>query len=304
MAESIAYFNGEYVPDSRVAIHPNDWGFRYGASVYEVERTFNGKVFRLKEHMDRLDRSLKYARIDPGLTVDELADITEEVVRRNEPMRGPGGDFTVRQFITLGRGPTGRVLEVGPPTVCVLVYPMDFERYAKAYDSGAPVVIPKVRSFSSDALDPKIKHYSRMNFVLAELEAADIDPEAYAVLLDQKGNISESTGANFLIVTDGVIRTPRDHSLLQGISRMTVAELARQLDIPMVFEDLQPYDAYTADEAFLSTSSYCILPVATIDQRPVAHEVPGPITKSLLAAWSEMVGVDIVDQAINAARSR
>ena len=293
MAELIAYLSGEYVPESQVRIHPFDRGFMVGDTVFDVERTFNGKIFRLQEHLERLYRSLKYVRIDPGLTLEEMAEATEEVVRRNEPMREPGGDFSVRQFVTRGLG--------GPadsPMVCVMVSPLNFSRYARFYETGAPVVIPKVRSYPSDSLDSKIKHYSRMNFALAQKEAEDVDPDAYAVLLDQQGNISENVGGNFIIVTNGVIQTPSDYSILQGISRMTVIDLARQLDIPVVEEHLQPYDAYNADEAFLVTTSYCILPVATIDKRRVRDEVPGPITKRLLAAWSERAGLDIVDQAL------
>ena len=160
-------------------------------------------------------------------------------------------------------------------------------------------MFPRTRSYSPQSLEPKLKHYSRLNFSLAELEATDIDPDAYTVLLDTEGNISENVSGNFFIVTDGVIRTPTDRSILQGVARMDVFELAKQLDIPIVEEDLQPYDAYTADEAFLSNTLYCVLPVGRIDNRDVQGDVPGPIVKKLWAAWSEKVGLDIVDQALS-----
>ena len=160
------------------------------------------------------------------------------------------------------------------------------------------MVFPRIRSYSSQSLDPKIKHHSRMNFDLADLEATDVDPDAHAVLLDLDGNIAESTTANFFIVTNGVLRTPGDSVALQGITRTAVFELAKQLEIPAVEEALQPYDAYTADEAFLVNTAYCVLPVGRIDNRSIGRGVPGPITRSLLAAWSEMVGLDITDQAL------
>ena len=121
------------------------------------------------------------------------------------------------------------------------------------------------------------------------------------MLLDQDGNIAENIGANFFVVTDGVIRTPGDSSILQGISRMVVFELADQLGIPIAEEALQPYDAYTADETFLANSLYQLLPVGTVDNRRIGDEVPGPISMQLLAAWSEMVGLDIVGQALQQA---
>ena len=305
MAEFIAYFNGEWVPNSEVTINPFDRGFTMGDAVFDVERTFDGRVFRLRDHMDRLYRSLQYARIDLGINQDEMTDLTLELVRRNEEMRPAGGDFSVRQVVTRGTpssGSQGNVADDLSPTVINMVSLIDFSAYADYYENGAAVVIPGARSYSSDSVDPKAKHYSRANFVQAQLQVADVDPRAYPVLLDQRGNISENVAANFFIVKDNVLKTARDQSILQGISRKVAIELAEQLEIPIMEEDLQPYDAYTADEAFLTTSSYQLLPVGTIDGRRVGDEVPGPISRQLLAAWSEMAGLDIVDQATRRSR--
>lgn len=295
MAEYTAYFNGEWVPFSEVRISPLDRGFEVGDVVFDVARTFNGKSFRMREHVDRLYRSLKFIRIDSGLSFDEMMGISEEAISRNEPQRAEVGDFTIRQFVT--RGPGRWTHQAGPPAVCVYAQPINFRRFAHLYREGAHGVIPKTRSYPVESLDPKVKHYSRMNFNLAELEAADVDPEAWPILTDLNGNLTEGTGYNFFMVTDGVIRTPGDRSILQGISRGMVFDLARQLNIPVVEEDLQPYDLYTADEAFFSSTSPCVLPVTRVDRRQVGDGEPGPVTQQLLAAWSESVGVDIVGQA-------
>ena len=304
MRDHIAYFNGEWVPNSEVRIDPFDRGFTMGDAVFDVERTFDGHIFRLREHLDRLYRSLQYLRLDCGVPIDEMTSITEELVRRNEPMREPGGDYMVRQVVTRGTpksGTQGGVWEPMTPTVINMVSPIDLGGYARAYEHGTSVVFPSVRGYSSSSLDPKVKHYSRGNFVLAQLQAADVEPEAHPVLLDQDGNIGENIGANFFIVTDGVIRTPGDSSILQGISRMVVFQLANQLGIPIVEEPLQPYDAYTADETFLANTIYQLLPVGTVDNRRIGAQTPGPVSTQLLAAWSEMVGVDIVGQAMRQA---
>ena len=137
-----------------------------------------------------------------------------------------------------------------------------------------------------------------MNFNLADLEAADVDPDAWPILTDTEGNLTEGTGYNVFLVTDGVIRTPGDRNILQGVSRGMVFDLARQLGIPLVEEDLQPYDMYTADEAFFSGTSPCVLPVTKVDKRDVGDGRLGPIVQQLLSAWSESVGLDIVDQAL------
>lgn len=277
------------MPYSQVKIDPRDRGFVAGDVVFDVARTFNGKSFRMKEHIDRLYRSLKYVRIDPGLSFDELTDISEESIQRNESLMGDVGDYAVSQFVT--RGPGSWPHEAGPPTVCVYVRPIFFSQYAKQYNDGASSVITRTRSYSADSLDPKVKLYSRMNFSLAELEASDVDPEAWPILTDLDGNLTEGTGYNVLLVTDGTIRSPGDRSILQGVSKDVVFELAEQLQIPVVEEDLQPYDLYTADEAFFASTSMYVLPVTSADKRQIGDGKPGTVTQQLLAAWSERVGL-------------
>ena len=295
MADYITYFNGEWIPFSQVKIDPMDRGFLVGDVVFDVARTFNGKSFRMQAHIDRLYRSLKFIRIDPGLSPEEMFAISEEVVERNEPLREAVGDFTVTQFVT--RGPGRSTRDAGPPAVCVKVMPIGFDRYARYYEEGAHGVITRTRSYSSESLDPKVKHYSRMNFNLADLEAADVDPEAWPILTDLDGNLTEGTGYNVFMITDGVIRTPGDRSILQGVSRGMVFDLAKQLNLPVVEEDLQPYDLYTADEVFFSSTSPCVLPVTQVDKRQINDGKPGPLTRRLLSEWSETVGINIVEQA-------
>ena len=299
MADYTTYFNGDWVPYSQVMISPKDRGFQGGDVVFDVGRTYNGKSFRMKEHVDRLYRSLKYARMDSGLSLEEMLDISEDVIRRNQHHLAEVGDYIVWQFVTRGIGLWTR--SAGPPTVCVSVEPIDFGHYAHLVEGGAHGVITRTRSYHSESLDSKIKHYSRMNFALADLEAADVDPEGWPILTDSNGNITEGTSSNVFLVTDGVIRTPRDTTILQGVSRGMVFDLARQLNIPLVEEELQPYDLYTSDEVFFSSTPFGVLPVTKVDNRQVAEGQPGPITQQLVAAWSEAVGMDIVDQAVRLA---
>ena len=296
MADYTAYFKGEWVPVEQALISTTDRGFLVGDVVFEVERTFNGKVFRLKEHIDRLYRSLKYVRIDAGLSPDEMIRLSEEAVSRNEHLRAESGDLHVTQFVTRGTG--FRAWSVGEATVCIKVGPINYDPYARAFLDGMHAAITRTQSYSPEALDPKVKHYSRMNFNLAELEANDVEPGAWPILRDAEGNLTEGSGYNMFMVTDGVLRTPGDRALLQGVSRGMVFDLAKQLDIPVAVEDLQPYDLYTSDEAFFSSTSYCVLPVTRVDRREIGDGKPGPITNQLLAAWSETVGVGIVDQAL------
>ena len=297
LSELIAYFNGEFVPESQCLIHATDRGFRTSDVVYDLQRTFGGKLYRLREHLQRFERSLKFTRLEPGLDIDQLETLTNEVVDRNRDNLNPGGDISITQFVTRGKGAT--VTQATNPTVCNMPQHIDLAALAPLYRDGIHVVIARTRAYTVESLDPKVKHYSRMNFVLASLEAADIDPDAYPVVLDADGNIAEHIAGNFYVVTDGVLRMPGDRSVLQGDTRRAIFQMADQLGIPTVEEDLQPYDAYTADEVFLTNTTYCILPASRIDNRAVGNETPGPITRQLQSAWSEMVGIDFVDQAMN-----
>ena len=287
------WLNGEYFDRDEARIPMTDRGFRLGDVVFDTSRTFSGRVFRLRDHLDRLYRSLKYVRIDPGMSIEEMERLTRQVIERNEPLRRErNDDYMITQIVTGGTGRRGD----SPPAVSVWIDPLGAPRWAPAYDGGASAVIPKTRAYPAESLDPKIKHYSRLNFALAEMEAADVDPDALPIMLDLNGIVSEGTGSNFFIVTDGTLRTPTDRSSLQGVSRMTVMEIAAALGIPAAEDDLQPYDLYTADEAFFCSTPYCILPVGMIDNRRIGARAPGPVASQILAAWSERVGLDIVDQ--------
>ena len=296
------WLNGEYYPRDEAKISMLDRGYRLGDVVYDTLRTFDGRLFRLAEHLDRFARTLKYVRIDPGLSMDRLGKLIQEVVDRNEPVRSKfGDDYMISPHVTRGQG--NSLGEDLVPTVSVFIDPINFEGYAPAYSEGVHGVIARTRALSALQLDPKVKHFSRLTFVMADLEARDVDEAALAIMLDMDGNVTEGTGSNFIIVTGGVIRMPKDTALLQGVSRLAVAQLASQLGIPVVEEDLQPYDVYTADEALFTSTPFSLLPVSRVDKRDIGDgAIPGPVTSQLLAAWSEQVGLDIVDQTVRLGR--
>ena len=296
--EYTIWLNGEFISRNEAKVSIMDAGFMMGDVVFDTTRTYNGKIFRLRDHLKRLYRSLHYTRLDPGMTMDEMEKLTLEVGRRNESVREPGDDYCITQIVTRSDG----VSDAPKPTVCIWVYPLDIMRYTRLLLDGIHLVVSKTRSFSADQIDPKVKHYSRLSSALADREAQDVDPDARAVLLDMEGNVSEGTGFNIFVVTDGVIRTPTERSILQGISRMVALELAEQLNVPVRQEKIQPYDLYNADEAFITSTPWGVMPVRQADGRKVGEDIPGLITTQLQAAWNEMVGMDIVDQFIERAK--
>src|SRR5207248_7146498 len=152
--------------------------------------------------------------------------------------------------------------------------------------------------------DPKMKYRSRMHYYLADQEARLVDPQASALLLDLAGNVTETGGANFLIVERGTVVSPTTVNTLPGISRAMVIELAGRLRVPFVERDIQVFDVVNADEAFLTSTPYCLMPVTKVNGVLIGDGRPGPLFRRLLAAWGEEVGLDIAKQVLEGARSR
>jgi branched-chain amino acid aminotransferase len=302
MAEFTWYHNGKWLPQSQVKPDPNDRGVTLGDQVVDVERTFGGKGFRIKEHIDRLYKSLKHVRIEIGISPAEMIEITEEGISRNWPLLGEKSDLSITQLVTRGQS-RDRAWTAGPPNVYVKFRENNLENWAHYYTEGVHGVITKVRSYEPDTIDPKVKHLSRMNMTLAELEANDVDPGAWPILSDKGGNLTEGSGYNVFIVSGEGLRTPTDRAALAGISRSMVMDLAMHLKMPCHEEDLQPYDMYTADEVFFTSTPFSILPVTQVDRRNIGDGNPGPVTQQLLAAWSDVVGMDMIGQAIHQSRA-
>ena len=178
--------------------------------------------------------------------------------------------------------------------------PIPFKQRANLYRDGIRVITPSVRRTPPSSMSPRAKTHNYVNMVLADLEVKAQDSEAWAVLLDVSGNLAEGAGSNIFLVKDGAIHTPIDRFTLEGISRQTVLDLARELDIGTVETDLDLFDAYNADEVFITSTSLCICPVSSVNGAPIADgRIPGPVTQRLERAYSGFVGVDISDQYLS-----
>lgn len=296
--ERIAYFNGEYLPESQVRVPFRDRGFIFGDAVFDTARTFRGRPFKLAEHVDRLFESLAYLRIDPRLAKGEIVAITERVLERNLPLLGPDDDYWVTQRVTRGgiaRGGGDQSVADGP-TVIVECQPLPLQARAKLYVEGIKVVVPTLRRTPPSVVSPRAKTNNYLNLVLADLEVRGLDPDAWAVMLDMNGNLTEGLGSNIFVVRDGKLLTPRAQMVLPGITRSTVMDLAIAAGIEVVETDIDMYDALTAREAFLTSTSLCICPVTSIDGRKVADGRTGPVTDKLMQAFRELVQFDYVAQ--------
>ncbi len=292
-SERVAYVNGHLVPESEAVVSIRDRGFLQGDAVFDTTRTFGGRIFRLDEHLDRFFNSLKYMRIDPGLTKDDFARLTMEVLQANMPLLDDDDDYWVTQRVTRGV----RVDGEDRPSVIIECVPLPFKARARYYRDGLPVVVPSVRRTPPESQSPRAKVHNYVNLVQAELEVTSQNPDAWPILLDTNGNLAEGPGSNIFIVKDGAVMTPKEQFVLAGISRRVTIELAQELGIEVHETDIDLFDAYTADEAFVTSTSFCICPVSSFNGSAVADgAVPGPVTDRLTRAYSGMVDLDVAAQ--------
>jgi branched-chain amino acid aminotransferase len=296
--QRVAYFNGKIVPERDVVIPFRDRSFTKGDGVFDMTRSFNGRIFKIKEHIDRLYRSLRYTRIDIGLKPAEMIEISEDVLNRNRHLLGKDEDYWIGQRISRGVDAVGdEGWERVGPNVIVDCVPLPFKQRATLYRDGMRVMVPPTRRVAPSMLSPRAKMHQYLNLTIADMEAKAADPEAWSILLDENGNLAEGTGSNIFLVTDGKIATPRERYVLPGVSRATVIDLARGLGIPLAEADIDLYDAANADEIFVTSTSLVVCPVSKFNGAPVGDgSVPGPITKRLTQAYSDFVGCDFVRQ--------
>ncbi len=299
MSEREVYISGQWYPESQARISIFDSAVMLGDCVTESTRTFAHKPFKLERHVERLFKSLKVCRFDAGMSADEMVALSLQVIERNLPHYGADEDMWLVHNISRGAyPPSGDQSTRREPTVIIHTAPMDLRYWARFYVRGCHAVTPPSRMVPAQCLDAKIKNRSRMAYTLAELEVKLVDPEAQGILLDTDGYLTENKGGNFFIVTNGVLRTPPTWQALAGITRETCIEIAGELGIPVRIEPLQPYDVYTADEAFFTSTPYCIMPATRFNGLPVGDGTVGPITRRLLDGWRQLTGVDVVAQAL------
>jgi branched-chain amino acid aminotransferase len=297
--ERVAWFNGEFMPESQVRIPFRDSSWVYGDGGFDMTRTFGHRLFKVKEHVDRLYRSLKYLRIDPGFGPERMCQLTEEVFERNRHLLGPDDDYWVGQRISRGVKETeGDNLDYHGPNIVLECSPLPLVQRAKLFKDGIKVVIPSHRRVPPDSLTPRAKTHNYLNLIVANQEVQASDPEAWALLLDVNGNLCEGMGSNIFIVRDGGVVTPREKFVLPGVSRQTAIDLARQEGIPLSEADIDLYDAYNADEVFLTSTSLAICPVTRVNGVEIGAkgQVWGPITQRIADAYKRLVDHDFVAQ--------
>ena len=225
--ERLAWFNGEFMAEREVRIPFRDLSWIYGDGCFDMTRSFNHRLFKVKEHVERLYRSLKYLRIDPGFGPERMAVLTEELFERNRHLLGADDDYWVGQRISRGvKNVPGDNIEHHGPNVVLECLPLPLAQRAKLFKQGIRVIVPSHRRTPPESLTPRAKTHNYLNMIVAGHEVESIDPEAWAVLLDTNGNLAEGMGSNIFTVRDGTVLTPREKYVLPGVSRQTVIDLS------------------------------------------------------------------------------
>jgi len=277
------YINGELIAKEDAKISVFDHGFLYGDGVFEGIRSYGGKVFKMKEHIDRLYNSAAAIELTIPMSKEEYAAAIEDTLKANNLK-----DAYIRAVVSRGVGTLGlnpRICEHAAVVIItdtIALYPQEL------YENGLAVVTASTVRNHPSALDPRIKSLNYLNNILAKIEALNTGVME-AIMLNAHGYVTECTGDNIFIVKDGKLKTPPPSAgILEGITRAVVMDLARDAGIEVLEQDLTRYDVFTADECFLTGTAAEIIPVVKVDGRRLADGKPGATTQKLLESFRKL----------------
>lgn len=305
--ERLVYFNGNFVSEGDAKISIYDSSLMFGDMVFEMTRSFNKKQFKLKEHLERLYFSMKHLHINPPINMAEMEDAVYQTIDINEHLFKEDDEHRI--MIDVSRGILGIYEDIVGVEKGVNIIIADFplrwtvSSMGRLFDEGINAVITSQRAIPSCYLDARVKNRSRIHYLMANIEASKASGKNnWALLLDDQGLIAEGSGDNFFIIKDGVVITPKGKNILRGISREYIFDLCKDLKIKCIEKDIDKYDVLTSDEAFMTGTPFCMLPVTSINDQPIgsfAINGPGKVGKyfnQILDKWSENVGLDIKSQ--------
>ena len=296
------FMNGSLVDETDAKISIYDSALMFGDMVFEMTRSFGGEQFKLEEHIDRLLTGVKILRIPLEMGKSEILDACYSVIDANKKYFS--SDDEHRLMIDVSRGLLGiyqgiEGLHKGANLI-IADFPLRWtvREMGKLFDTGINMVITSQRAIPASLMDPKIKNRSRLFYLMANIEASQFSGDNnWALLLGTDGFITEGTGDNFFIIKDGVVISPEGRDILRGISREYVMnELCPALGIKAIEKNIDPYDVYTADEAFITGTPFCMLPVTSLNSVEIGTGRPGSVFTKLLKEWSSKTGINIQKQ--------
>ena len=284
------------IPAEKAAISVLDRGFLWGDGVYEIIPSFNGRLFRLSDHLERLQASLSFVQIGLSLSTDELATRTHELMRANAEVVSTYPVCRVGHWISRGLEDWSPIYDRSHDVTLVsLVSPVRNRLTKSDYETGLLMTLVSTRRNSPATLDPRAKTTSKINLIMADVEAGS--RRSIPLMLDQRGFIAESSTSNIFLVKDGTVLTPRAEWVLGGITRKVVIELALEAGIEVSEEDLTVMDAANADEIFVTSSTWGVVPVRAIDQIKPRLGTDGPVVSLLIDKLAALAGFHPMKEA-------
>jgi branched-chain amino acid aminotransferase len=281
----VIYLNGSYVPENEAKVSVFDHGFLYGDGVFEGIRAYNGRVFKLDEHLVRLYESAKSIMLEVPESFDEIKSATLETIRKNSLQ-----DAYIRIVVSRGTGDLGLDPRKCAKATTVIIASSIVLFPQELYEKGLPVITVATRRNAPDAVDPKIKSLNYLNSILVKIEANRAGV-LEALILNGQGYVTEGSGDNVFIVRRGKILTPPTYvGALEGITRQVVIDLAEGAGYPLLETPFTRHDLYVADECFLTGTAAEVIPVIDVDGRKIGTGHPGPITRDLIGRFRTLVG--------------
>lgn len=281
--EAKIYIDGKFYSEANAKISVFDHGLLYGDGIFEGIRFYNGRVFRLEEHLERLWDSARSICLEIPMTHEEMTEAVLETIRQNHLHDG-----YIRLLVTRGIGNLGLNPEqCKSPSVIIIaatiaLYHEDF------YRKGLSIVTCATRRSNPASLNPAVKSLNYLNNVMARIEA-NLARADEALMLNDAGNVAECTADNvFIIKRDQIFTPPITAGALRGITRSIVFEIAAEFGLSVVEADFTRHDVFVADECFLTGTAAEIVPVVKADGRLIGNGKPGPITKRIIARFREM----------------
>jgi branched-chain amino acid aminotransferase len=282
--EPFVYIDGEFYPKGEAKISVYDHGLLYGDGVFEGIREYNGTVFRLREHIERLFEGLRVIRVNIPYTKEQIIDAVVETLQKNNLT-----DAYIRLVITRGRGNLGLDPRSCPkPSIIIMAEPVAPAHGREARERGITAVISSIRRDMVDGTSHEVKSLNYIQSIMSKFQAIDSGTDE-AVMLDHRGMISEFHGSNLFILKQGILHTPTSAAgILHGVTRARVMKLAEELGYEVRERDVTPYELLTADEAFLTGTMAEIVPVVKVQGVPIADGKPGPVTKEIIRTFQRI----------------
>jgi branched-chain amino acid aminotransferase len=300
VSEPLAWLGGRFLPAHEARLSIADAGLVSGVTITDFCRTFHRRLFRWEDHLARFRRDCRACFVPLLASDEELTEAALRLVEHNASLLPAGGELALVSFAT--PGPLGVYAgapgQDGPPTLCLHTFSLSFARYRRFFAEGIALAVgPASRAGPL----PPVKHRSRLHWWLADhllRQRDDVPPGTLALLTDDEGRLTETAIGNLLVVRDGIVGSPPAGTVLDGISLRVVRELCSELGIAFVEEALTAADLAAASEAMLCGTAFCVAGVRWFEGHAIPW--PGPITRRLLAAWSDKVGLDIAAQLLAA----